>query len=326
MTKPTKQKLEALYWNQGLALSQIGELFGVYASTVRNWMMSYSIPRRQPGNDGWKTPVKKGSRLSDEHRKAISAAQKKLIAEGKRRYDGEHSPAWKGGPVTVNCGWCGTEMQVPRSYLKHVDQTFCKGKDCRAQWMSIALKKRRYDKPHYGSQELECDNCGKVFRRQNHLVKKTKNKLCSICTLDRRNHQTPKRKMNQSVELACDNCGITFERKNHRDKGQKYLFCTPECKKAFMRGDKIYNYVGGYEPYYGPNWREQRRKARERDNYTCQHCGIHQSELDRALDVHHIISFRVFGLENYIQANDLENLISLCQSCHSSITTNSHKA
>jgi len=34
------------------------------------------------------------------------------------------------------------------------------------------------------------------------------------------------------------------------------------------------------------------------------------------LDVHHIVPFREFGLENYKKANRLENLISLCHSCH----------
>jgi 5-methylcytosine-specific restriction endonuclease McrA len=67
---------------------------------------------------------------------------------------------------------------------------------------------------------------------------------------------------------------------------------------------------GGYEPYYGPNWFEQREKALKRDNYTCQKCGA------RGDDVHHIIPFRKFGLANYLKANELSNLITLCKSCH----------
>jgi hypothetical protein len=71
---------------------------------------------------------------------------------------------------------------------------------------------------------------------------------------------------------------------------------------------------GGYEPYYDPNWEEQRRTALERDNYTCQKCGSPQK--GREHDVHHIIPFHKFGLERYLEANSLNNLITLCLNCH----------
>ncbi|MGD2026501.1 MAG: DEAD/DEAH box helicase [Anaerolineales bacterium] len=63
---------------------------------------------------------------------------------------------------------------------------------------------------------------------------------------------------------------------------------------------------------YGANWPQQRDAARQRDRYTCQNCGT--VETDRAHDVHHKIPFRAF--ENYLDANRLENLITLCPACH----------
>ncbi len=71
---------------------------------------------------------------------------------------------------------------------------------------------------------------------------------------------------------------------------------------------------------YGPNWSSQRQKARERDGYRCRNCG--QPELPaREHDVHHLRPFRTFDYRpgenaNFITANRLSNLITLCPDCH----------
>ncbi len=63
---------------------------------------------------------------------------------------------------------------------------------------------------------------------------------------------------------------------------------------------------------YGPNWRIVRRQVRARDGFRCQICGTPEKE--RQHDVHHKIPFRAFP--SYMSANKLENLTTLCQSCH----------
>ncbi len=70
----------------------------------------------------------------------------------------------------------------------------------------------------------------------------------------------------------------------------------------------------------GPNWEQQRTLARERDGYHCRHCSAPERP-GRAHDVHHIQPFRTFGYlrgknDNYLEANRLENLVTLCTSCH----------
>jgi len=70
----------------------------------------------------------------------------------------------------------------------------------------------------------------------------------------------------------------------------------------------------------GPNWREQARRARERDGFACRMCGAPERE-GRAHDVHHIRPFRQFGWvkgqnDRYREANQLDNLITLCPGCH----------
>lgn len=77
-------------------------------------------------------------------------------------------------------------------------------------------------------------------------------------------------------------------------------------------GERNGNWKGGYEPYYGPNWLSQRMKAFRRDNFQCCECGKNGVKLD----VHHKIPFRFFGRQNYIEANRLSNLITLCMKCH----------
>ncbi len=71
---------------------------------------------------------------------------------------------------------------------------------------------------------------------------------------------------------------------------------------------------------YGPSWPAARKAARARDSYRCRQCGAPQRE-EREHDVHHVRPFREFGFipgENHNDrlANDLENLITLCPSCH----------
>ncbi len=71
---------------------------------------------------------------------------------------------------------------------------------------------------------------------------------------------------------------------------------------------------------YGPNWQQQRNAARARDGYRCTLCGATEPS-GRQHDVHHKQPFRTFGYvpgqnEAYLQANRLENLATLCRSCH----------
>jgi len=77
---------------------------------------------------------------------------------------------------------------------------------------------------------------------------------------------------------------------------------------------------------YGDNWEEQRQKALERDNYTCQtpDCEwtqeAHREEFTRGLHVHHIRPLSAFGdVENEVnfeRANRLDNLITVCVEHH----------
>src|SRR5258706_3323784 len=63
---------------------------------------------------------------------------------------------------------------------------------------------------------------------------------------------------------------------------------------------------------YGPDWGKIRDRVRARDGYKCQVCGA--PETTRQHDVHHKTPFKAFISRE--EANRLENLTTLCPTCH----------
>lgn len=77
---------------------------------------------------------------------------------------------------------------------------------------------------------------------------------------------------------------------------------------------KHWNYQGGPWKSRRGGWLRQREAARERDGNTCQACLRSAASLGKNIPIHHIKPYREFADPE--AANDLDNLISLCQSCH----------
>jgi hypothetical protein len=78
-----------------------------------------------------------------------------------------------------------------------------------------------------------------------------------------------------------------------------------------MLGNKNPRYTGYINKKYKIrmiDWLLLRQIILERDNFTCQNCNKNHHEI--RLDVHHKIPFRIS------QDNSLNNLITLCRSCH----------
>ena len=86
-------------------------------------------------------------------------------------------------------------------------------------------------------------------------------------------------------------------------------------------GELHHRWKGGYEPYYGENWHDVRRSVLDRDDRTCQRCGISGTEYEKQhemeLDVHHERPIRTF--DDPKKANDMDNLLTLCRKCHNRI-------
>jgi len=82
------------------------------------------------------------------------------------------------------------------------------------------------------------------------------------------------------------------------------------------RGELSSLWCGGksFEPYGIEFNKELKEQIRKRDNFTCQECDINQKQLGYKLSIHHID----FNKKN----NSVDNLISLCKSCHSQTNYN----
>ena len=96
--------------------------------------------------------------------------------------------------------------------------------------------------------------------------------------------------------------------------GLKQTKETIEKRTSQCRGNRHYNWRGGITNNpYSVDWTNSLRiSIRERDKYTCKICGDKQGDI--AFCVHHI---------DYDKKNCCpDNLITLCQSCHSKTNQN----
>jgi len=92
-----------------------------------------------------------------------------------------------------------------------------------------------------------------------------------------------------------------------------WVSLTPETVDQLKESGLWNNYPNDY----GANWEIQRQRALARDNHTCQVCGA--PERERSHHVHHRAPFRTFA--SFLEANQLENLVTLCAECHRRVET-----
>lgn len=103
------------------------------------------------------------------------------------------------------------------------------------------------------------------------------------------------------------------ETKRKMSQNYKYhtnLGCFKEGDKRLIKeNNPLWNNGSSFEPY-GPEFnRKLKNMIRRRDNQVCINCGLHREKLDKALAIHHI---------NYDKkCNFPQNLVSLCNKCHS---------
>lgn len=226
--------------------------------------------------------------------------------------------------MQAKCDSCGKELDRRPSRIKRNKHNFCNA-HCYWHWLR-AHPSRGPDHSQYARVAYKCDYCGKP------VVKPLSEWGCfrhHFCNVDcyaawRGEHiRGPNHpRWEQRLVKYCAHCGNPIKRVPSLFRGYDNYFCSRDCRNkrlSELRGPTNRHWRGGYEPYYGPNWEQQRRRARERDTYTCRACGISEASLGRELDVHHLIPFREFGLERYESANHLANLRSLCPACHTTL-------
>ena len=216
-----------------------------------------------------------------------------------------------GGAKTV-CDYCSEEYQVKKNRVE--DSRFC-SQECRNKWQSEELTGE--SNPSFKEKvDVECKFCSKNMELPPSIAKDRT--FCSMkCKAKHQSENwTKEDHPNWSGGLAtveCKNCGEEYEEKKCRVERTSY--CSKECldehrrETDIVRGENNHRWKGGYPGYYGANWQRQRKKALDRDDYTCQVCGSKDN-----LHVHHV--HKILDFENPEDANYLLNLVTLCATCH----------
>lgn len=196
--------------------------------------------------------------------------------------------------------------------------------DCGKTFDTETGKKIHHSRVHKdGSEkkEYECEYCDKTFddypsRREG------RGRETFYCSDECKNRDQID---SDAITVECAVCGAELRRtscqqNNMGDYAIKNHFCSKDCESEWKRehwvGDNHPNWHGGSPNYYGENWQKQRRRVRERDNYTCQQCGKTEddNQYDQVHDVHHIEPFD--PEKDMKEQNRLQNLVTLCRSCH----------
>jgi len=106
----------------------------------------------------------------------------------------------------------------------------------------------------------------------------------------------------EKIVAKCGNCGSERQVYESTIQGESW-YCSQDCMAEGFKRE-----ITPERPYRG-SWASAREKARSRDNNECQVCSS-----DSNLHVHHIV--RVVEFEAHEEAHDLDNLVTVCQSCH----------
>lgn len=199
------------------------------------------------------------------------------------------------------CEWCGKSFSVTCETKKN---RFCSA-EC------VSAYKRSKRKKYF------CKSCGtEIIFTGDRYYKKI---YCDECAKNRPWSSKPKR-----ITLQCGYCGKPIEVIASRAAKNKYCYCDMDCMSKhyaeIYSGENSPAWKGGKGHHYIGNFFHQRNEARKRDNYTCQLCGVTEEEFEKQMSAHHIKPYREF--EDKEEANQLDNLVCLCESCHRFVHSN----
>lgn len=232
--------------------------------------------------------------------------------------------------ITKPCETCGNLVTRRPSQISgpRREHTFCSRK-CYGVWRAKEFVGERHHN-YTDRVPVTCAACGKPMLRTPAHIAKHEHYFCNrrckgdwqIANLTDVRHPSFVGAMKC---IPCAWCGHEVRRYQSQITPYRYQFCNEQCAgkwhSEYRVGENNPHWKGGPIDYYGPNWVKQKRATRKRDDHKCRACGRSEKQNGRALDVHHIRPFREFDYiygenENYLLANELTNLISLCNRCH----------
>lgn len=118
----------------------------------------------------------------------------------------------------------------------------------------------------------------------------------------------------------CEFCRCDMDVLQSRIENGGGRFCSHQCLSQWMAENVVgvshHQWNGGAQTYGGAWW-ATRRQALQRDGHKCRSCGATREELGQEPDVHHIRPVRKF--DDPQDAHRLDNVVSLCRSCHRNV-------
>jgi len=158
----------------------------------------------------------------------------------------------------------------------------------------------------YPKVEVTCPVCKITFLKK----RSSSQKFCST-TCAYRGKRYGGRTVH-TISLVCNCCGKNFERPVGNRNGER-VFCSIPCRTKYLRGKHAPGWNGGTSRayqygYHTKKYKDWRISVFERDNYTCQICGVRGTYLH----AHHIKGFTHFPRFRYLMSNG----ITLCKKCH----------
>lgn len=152
----------------------------------------------------------------------------------KANWHGKDSPAYRGGPVKMNCAWCDKGIEIPLSVSKNGKYHFCNA-ECKRKWQSSEKN------PARNRIEVNCTQCGKPLSKTPAQLKKCPKPFCDRkCFTDwrRENWQDGKapqwRGQPGLVEVSCEICSKKVRRYPSYTKDHEHVFCSQKCRGVWM--------------------------------------------------------------------------------------------
>lgn len=211
-----------------------------------------------------------------------------------KREHGEHLP-------NMQCEGCGSNFFDPKKQLKYCRECNSYAGENNGNWRDA-------------QEEGECIVCGESFT---YYPSEKSGKYCSDCYQDPEVSGNPPQEWwgDGSRAVSCEQCEDDFTVYRWKAENQDVFFCGRDCYARWLSKRR----GSGRTPKkaYGLYWQSARKRTLERDEFTCQKCGVEQSELGESLHVHHILPVRIFNDPS--KAHTLDNLVTLCSSCHTRV-------
>jgi 5-methylcytosine-specific restriction endonuclease McrA len=213
--------------------------------------------------------------------------------------------------------------QVNRTILNDDDE-FCSGKTVYNKFGSFSDACRQADVPHDDKPQsknkinIKCLSCGKTrkvypYRAENEFPNETS--------------QTCKKCMDKKINTSCSWCGDEITKHRYLVERAENNFCSYDCfgswRSENIKGENHPRYEGGPILEMGHNWSNIREMVIDRDDDECVSCGMsrdeHIEKFNRDINVHHIMPRKKFiecNEKNIDDANEMDNLKTLCIPCH----------